>query len=233
MKRLVIPLLALVCSAAFAATLQDATELYTKGDFLGAASTAVSLKTSDGYALAAKATSIYSATRPDKEQDALYSKAEDYAGKAVSLEPQNLNGYLERARAVGRLSQLRGVLQALVQGYGSRVRDDLNKVLQLDPNNAPAMVSLGLWHAEIVSKGVGWLYGADGGKVAPLFEKSISLEPNVPIHRVEYAHSLVLLDKNKNRDKARQLLQGAISLKPRDAADRLDQDRAKRDLAAL
>ncbi|HEX2862997.1 MAG TPA: hypothetical protein VHN99_00400 [Deinococcales bacterium] len=233
MKRLAIPLLAALTAVALAASLQDATDLYTKGDFTGAATMAASLKTADGYALAAKSTSIYAQTRPEKEQEALYNKAQDYAEKAVAADPNNANAYIERARALGRLSQLQGVLQALVKGYGGRVRDDLNKAMKLDPNNATVYVSLGLWHAEISSKGVGWMYGADAGQVAPNFEKAIKLEPNVPIHRIEYAHALVLLDRNKNKDKAKQLLQSALNLKPRDAADRLDLERAKRDLAAL
>jgi tetratricopeptide (TPR) repeat protein len=124
------------------------------------------------------------------------------------------------------------VLAALTQGLGTKVKENLDKALSLNPKNASAWVALGLWNAEIVAKGVGFLYGADGAKVAPAMEKAIALEPDQIIHRVEYAKALMLLDA-KNKPKAIELLEKAVTLKVNDVAEGFDLERAKKDLAAL
>ena len=222
----------LVTSFAFAAGLPDAQALYAKGDFQKATESAVAAGGSDGLAFAAKANSIYASTRPAAEQEPLYVKSEGYANQAIKLDDKNDAGYFELARAIGRLSQLRGVAAALLQGLGTKVKENLDKALSLNPKNASAWVALGLWNAEIVAKGVGFLYGADGGKVVPAMEKAIALEPDAIIHRVEYAKALMLLDA-KNKPKAIELLEKAITLKVNDAAEEMDLARAKKDLAAL
>jgi tetratricopeptide (TPR) repeat protein len=222
----------LLTSFALAAGLQDAQALYTKGEFQKASEVAQATGGSGGLTFAAKANSIYASTRPTGEQEALYVKSETYATQAIKLDAKNDYAYFELARALGRISQLRGVLAALTQGLGTKVKDNLDKALSLNPKNPSAMVALGLWNAEIVAKGVGFLYGADGAKVAPLMEKAISIEPDVMIHRIEYAKALMLLDA-KNKAKAIELLEKAITLKVNDAAEEMDLARAKKDLAAL
>jgi hypothetical protein len=230
--RTIVAAILLVTSFAFAAGLPDAQALYTKGEFQKAAETAVAAGGADGFAFAAKANSIYANTRSAAEQEPLYVKSESYANQAIKLDAKNDDGYFELARAIGRLSQLRGVLAALTQGLGTKVKENLDKALSLNPKNASAWVALGLWHAEIVAKGVGFLYGADGGKVVPAMEKAIALEPDAIIHRVEYAKALMLLDA-KNKPKAIELLEKAVTLKVNDVAEEMDLARAKKDLAAL
>ena len=95
------------------------------------------------------------------------------------------------------------------------------------------MVAYGLWHAEIVAKGVGWVYGANEGASINFFERAITIEPKIIIHRVEYAKGMLLLNRDKYKAAAKSQLELAIKLEPRDAADKLDLERAKRDLAEL
>jgi tetratricopeptide (TPR) repeat protein len=234
MNRIALFALTLTSSLALAAgTLQDAQKQYTDGDFTTATQTAAALNTSAGFALAAKSNSIFASTQPDNKQEAIYSQSEKYARNAIKLDDKNEDGYFETARALGRLSQLRGVLAALTQGLGGQIKDNLDKALKLDPQYANALVALGLWHAEIVGKGVAFLYGADPEKGMAAFARAIKLEPNVIIHRVEYARGMMLIDAKKYKDDATKQLETAVGLTPRDAAERLDLERAKRDLAAL
>jgi tetratricopeptide (TPR) repeat protein len=227
-------LLALVSSIALAAgTLQDAQTQYDTGDFKGAADAAAALNTADGWTLAAKANSIYASTQPENKQEAIYNTSEKFARTAVKMDANNADAYFEVARALGRLSQLRGVLAALTQGLGGQVKDNLEKCLKLNPLQANALVAFGLWNAEIVSKGVAFLYGADANRGIAYFERAIKLEPKVIIHRVEYARGLTLIDKKKNLAAAIAQLETAVTLTPRDAAEKLDLERAKRDLADL
>jgi tetratricopeptide (TPR) repeat protein len=223
----------LMLGVVLAAGIADVKALYAKGSFKEASDMAATLKTAEGFVWAAKSLSIYAQTRPVSEQDDHYAKAEGYATKAIDLDANNADGYFELARADGRLSQLRGVLASLAQGYGSKIKENLDKAIKLNPKHASAMVALGLWHAEIVNKGVAWLYGADGRQISPLMEAAIKLEPDQVIHRVEYARALVLLDRAKYKERAIDLLEGALKLKPSDAAEQLDYARAQRDLAEL
>jgi tetratricopeptide (TPR) repeat protein len=231
--RIVIVAVLLMISFAFAAGLQDARELYTKGEFQKATAAALAVGGSNGLALAAKSNSIFATTRLASEQEALFVKSESYAQQAIKLDDKNDAGYVELAQAIGQLAELRGALAALFQGVPSRIRDNLEKAISLNPNNATALMGLGAWNAEIAASGAGFLFGADVSKVAPLMEKAIMLEPDEIVHYVEYAHSLVVLDKVKNKTKATALLEKAVTLNINDAAEALDLKQAQKDLAAL
>jgi tetratricopeptide (TPR) repeat protein len=225
--------LLLTLSFAFAAGLQDARALYGKGEFQKATAAALGVGGSDGMALAAKANILFARTRPVAEQEAWYVKSETYALEAIKLNGKNDAGYVELAQVTGQLAELRGTWAALTQGVPSRIRDNLEKAIQLNPKNATALMGLGAWHAEIGASGAGFLFGADTSKVAPLMEKAIALEPDEIIHYVEYANSLIVLDATKNKVKAIGLLEKALTLKVNDAAEALDLKQAKKDLAAL
>jgi hypothetical protein len=227
-----------------AQSLKDAQKLYTDGKFLEAAEMAeatgkgfdnrnLDKDAAEAYAAAAQYTSVYALSQPENRQGALYERAEALARKAVAQSPNNAKGHFEIARALGRLSQLRGVAQAIFQGLAAQIKEELEKAIVLNPKYGQAMVALGLWHAEVSAKGAGWLYGADNAKVIPLFEQAIRLEPEVAIHRIEYAKSLLLIDSNKNKEAARKQLEIAVTFKPSDAAERLDVARAKTDLDKL
>ncbi len=220
-------------TSSLATPLQDAQKLYTKGDFKAAVDIANDIQSSEGQTLAAKANSIYASTQSDNKQEAIYAESEKYANNAIKLNSKYSDAYFELARALGRLSQLRGTLAALSQGLGTKVKSALETCIDLDRNSAECMVSFGLWHAEIVAKGVGWIYGANEGASINFFERAIAIEPKIIIHRVEYAHGMLLLNRDKYKAAAKSQLEIALKLEPRDAADKLDLERAKRDLADL
>ena len=162
--------------------LETAKTLYAKGDFRGAVQIAEDILSSDGQAFAAKANNTYALTQTDNKQESIYIQSEKYARKAIGLDPKYPQAYFELARALGRLSQLRGVGASLAQGLGTQIRESLESALQYDPKHAPSMVGYGLWHAEIVAKGVGWLYGASAEAAVSYFERAIKLEPKMIIH---------------------------------------------------
>ncbi len=231
--RIFIAIVLLTLSFTLADGLQDARVLYGKGEFQKATDAALGAGGSDGMAFAAKANSLFATTQPIAEQEALYAKSERYALEAIKLDAKNDAGYLELARVIGRLAQFRGVLVALSQGVPARMKDNLEKAIQLNPKNATALVALALWHAQIASSGAGFVFGADTGRVVPLLEKAIALEPDQIIHRVEYAHALILLDANKNKAKATELLEKAVTMRANDVPESLDLERARKDLLAL
>ncbi len=197
----------------FALALAGAGALLAQGRFQAAYESAA--KAGD-WVLAARAASFYALyqAKDDQARAAWFARAEAAARQAIQADPQNPAAHFELARALGRLAQYRGILQSL--SLAAEVRDHLKKALALKPDYASAMVALAIWHLELSQKGVGWLYGADGGKVIPLFERAIELEPDRIIHRYEYAKALARLGKTQ---KALKQLEAALALSPRDARD--------------
>ncbi len=214
-------------------SLESAKALYTKGDFKAAVDIAEDIETGEAQAFAAKANSVYASAQAENKQETLYTQSEQYALKAIGLNPKNPDAYFEVARALGRLSQLRGIAAALTQGLGTQIRENLERALELEPKHTNSLVAFGIWHTEISAKGVGWLYGANPEAAITYFERGMKLEPKLILPKVEYARALLMLDKKKYLEKAIDLLEDAVKLTPNDSAERLDLTRAKRDLEAL
>ncbi|MBF6593188.1 MAG: hypothetical protein IVW51_01915 [Thermaceae bacterium] len=199
------------------------------GKFEDAYNAGLKLGSAPGFVLAAKAASFYATYQArDNEKADWFGKAEASAKKAIQADDSNPEAYFELARAQGRLAQYRGILDSL--GLANSIKDALDKTLKLNPKHAGAKVALALWNQSLVSKGVGWLYGANGGAVIPLFQEAIALEPDTIIHKVEYAGVLAQMGK---KDEARKQYETALAIAPKTAADKFDLERAKRELANL
>lgn len=220
--------LVLVISA-FAGAQSAVDKLVDEGKYTEAYDQGIKLGSAAGLISAAKAASFYAGYQAkDNERAEWYGKAEAAAKKAIQAANDNPEAYFELARAQGRLSQYRGILESL--GLANSIKDALDTTLKLNPRHAGAKVALALWHHSLVSKNVGWLYGASGGAVVPLFLEAIKLEPDTVIHKVEYAW---VLAQRGQKDEARKFYEAALAITPKTAADRYDQERARRELAAL
>lgn len=221
--------LALAVSAS-AQSVQAAQSLYDQGKWQEAATAAAGLNSSAGFALAAEATTAGAGLSPDSQKKALFEKAQGYARQAIALDKNNADAYFELARAQGRLAQFVGILQSL--NLAGDVKKNLDQAIRLQPNMAGAYVALGLWNANLVSKGgaATFLTGAKKAQIAPNFEKAIALEPNVAVHRIEYANALLLTG---NKAGAVAQLQKAVTLPADTFWEKRDLDAAKTQLAKL
>ncbi len=218
--------LLIFCGVALADALSEARELYSQGQFLAAAQQFAKLNTSTGSAFAARAYSIYASTLPEAQRETLYIQAEAQAQRAINQDKENPNSYLELARAIGQLGVLRGIGVALMQGTGSKVKQLLDKTLELQNNHSGAMVALAVWHAEVSARGQLAVIslGADVQQVEPLFKEALKIAPNNIGFRLEYARAYLAMN---NRQKAREQLQIALKLPIKDAEDKLYAERAK------
>lgn len=226
-------LLTLALAAAGSASAQSlaaAQSLYDQGKWQEAASAAAALKTSAGYALAAEATTAGASLSAESAKKALFQKAQDYARQAISADKNNPNAYFELARAQGRLAQYSGILNSL--GLAGDMKKNLDTAIKLRPNMASAYVALGLWHANLVSKGtVATLAtGAKRNQINSNFEKAIALEPNKAVHRIEYANALLL---QGNKAAARTQLEKAVTLPADTFWEKRDLEQARKTLAGL
>jgi len=230
MKKTLVTLALAALTAASAQTFSAAQALYDQGNWQEAATAASALKTSAGLALAAEATTAGAALSPDNAKKALFQKAQDYAKQAINLDRNNPDAYFELARAQGRLAQYSGILNSL--GLAGDMKKNLDQAIKLRPNMASAYVALGLWHANLVSKGgaATLLTGAKRNQITPNFEKAIALEPNQAVHRIEYANALLL---QGNRAAAATQLQKAVTLPADTFWQKRDLEAAKARLASL
>ncbi|MEW6420096.1 MAG: hypothetical protein AB1511_00010 [Deinococcota bacterium] len=230
MRQTLVTLVLATAVSASAQSLQSAQRLYDQGNWQEAAATAAALNTSAGYALAAEATTAGASVSPDNQKKALFEKAQGYARQAIALDKNNADGYFELARAQGRLAQFVGILQSL--NLAGDMKKNLDQAIRLQPNMAGAYVALGLWNANLVSKGgaATFLTGAKKSQIIPNFEKAIALEPNVAVHRIEYANALLLIG---NKAGAATQLQKAVSIPANTYWEKRDLEAAKAKLATL
>lgn len=219
--------------AAGAQSLQSASAQLKAGKWQEAATAAAALNTADGYALAAEATTQGASVSADSQKKAMFQKAQDYAKKAIELNPNSAEAYFELARAQGRMAQYAGIMESL--GIAKDMKRNLDKAISLNPKLAGAYVALGLWNANLNSKGfiATSATGANKNDVVPNFKKALALEPNNPTHRLEYVNAMLLLNASANKSFAVSQLQAAVAMPATDFWQKRDQDQAKALLAKL
>ncbi|GGS24381.1 hypothetical protein [Deinococcus knuensis] len=230
MRSIIVTAALALAVTASAQSVQAATSLFDQGKWQEAATAAAALNSSDGFALAAEATTAGAALVPDNQKKALFEKAQGYAKQAIAKDRNNAEAYFEMARAQGRLAQFSGIIQSL--GLAGDMKKNLDTAIKLDPKLTGAYVALGLWNANLVSKGFVAVRasGADKNQIVPNFEKAISLEPDVAIHRIEYANALIL--QGRKAEAATQL-QKAVSIPANTFWEKRDLEAAKATLAKL
>jgi tetratricopeptide (TPR) repeat protein len=218
------------------ANILEAWALFHNGDFQKAADAGLKAGGA-GLTVANKATCVYATYLENKEKVRLDLLME-VAGRAqeqAAEDPKSPSAWYWQAYALGRYSQGISVAKALAQGLGSRVKESLEKTIQLQPRHADAHVALGAFHAEVIDK-VGSLiggmtYGAKKDVGLRLFKEALKLNPGSAIAMVEYANGLVMLEGDKGMKEATRLYEQAAASKPVDATERLDVELARTQLA--
>jgi tetratricopeptide (TPR) repeat protein len=218
-----------------AASLQEAWRAFHRGDFQQAYEQGIALKAL-GSSVAIKAAGIHASHLVDDE-DAKSARYEDLvrlAEEALVSLPQLASSHYRRAFAMGRLSQSMSIAKALAQGLAGKVRESLDKTLELAPKHAEAYTALGLYHAEIVGKVGGMLakltYGATASDAEKHLKQGLKLTPDSPIAWIEYGNGLQLLHGDKRDDDVAEAWDKAAKLKPRDAMEALDAQWAREQL---
>lgn len=139
------------------------------------------------------------------------NKAESYAEagitamkKAVSSQPNNAEYHRLLGELCGQVIPANALIGALQ--YGSCARDEINRALELDPNNSLAYVSRGV--------GNYYLPPQFGGSIEAAlrdFEKAISLNPKLD---EAYLWKGIALRKSNRNTAAREALETAAKLNP-------------------
>lgn len=129
-----------------------------------------------------------------------YSIAEDYARKAVQVDPNSTWGYCWIAASIGNVAMVSPVSKQV--DLAGEIRDAVEKSIALDPKNSLAYHVYGVWHRKLAEIGkarrvlAGVLYGrtvpsGSLGKSIEYLKKAVALNPTVIVSRLELARSYI------------------------------------------
>jgi len=200
--------------------------LFHNGDFQQAAEAGLKAGT-DGVTVANKATSVYARFLEKREKTKLdlFLEVAARAAAQQALAPSNPNAFFWQAYALSQYSQAISVAKGMAQGVGDKVKEALNRTIELCPAHADAHLALASFHAEVIDK-VGALiasmtYGVKKETGLALFKQALQLNPGSPVSLIDYANGLVMLEGQKKNKEATQLYQQAVASQPQDALERL------------
>ncbi len=148
-----------------------------------------------------------------KERDSLYTRAEQYATRAVAANPQGADGHFALAAATGRVSLTLGT-EARIRRAGI-VRKEALRTIQLNPRHDGAYHIMGRWNAEIMRLsglsrffarnflGAGVFKEASWNKAIAYMQKAVALDPGRIYHHLELAR--IYVDRKRPADAEAQL----------------------------
>ncbi len=174
----------------------------------------------------------------EKERDRLFTVAEQYARRAVEVNPADATGQFQLSRALGRRALSISDRNRVVR-YATEVHSAAVEALRLDPKHAGALHVLGMWHYNVKRQNRFMLLFAKaffGGKVFNLanwgdaqrmMEEAVAIEPARIVHHLDLGR--VYAARNEAR-KAAEQYQLAIQLPAKELNDQHYQDEARKEL---
>ena len=199
MKPILALLIGLAASPALAATPYD---IYATGRYEDAMKAGAATGTAAGLTVAARAALADATTRPDPCLDCL-KRAEDFASKAVAVDPHLADAHVYLAVAMGYEARIVGPVWARAHNYPGRAKDELDAALAIDPKSPWALGALGGWNVEIVRTGGerlgSWIYGASVEQGIAAFTAAFKSAPDSLSVRYQYALSLAGYDTDRFR----------------------------------
>lgn len=204
------------------ASIQEAQLAIDEGNYLAAIETIETIleensENAEALYTLSRAKVLHGQNLNNDETQSYYRQAVDHAKAAMQLEPSNVQTYVELGIALGRLSQHIGILESI--GIGTEMKSVLDQGLKLDATHFELYHLLAIWHLEAP-----WIFGGDTNQVVPNFEQSIDLNPTNIMLYVDYAESLVRLNKS---EAALEQLNIALNMTARTVADEVDLARAQ------
>ncbi|HPW17306.1 MAG TPA: tetratricopeptide repeat protein [Candidatus Aminicenantes bacterium] len=173
-----------------------------------------------------------------ERQKKMYTEATAIARRAVAANPNDTWGHFQVAAANGKRLLLLGKKEQIEASKD--VKAEIDKALELDPNNHLAWHALGRWHRRMDEIGGakrffgGIIYGSiPKGSFAEsekALRKAIELEPGYVVHYLELGRTLEAL---KRYDEAAEAFQKCIDLPKSIGKDDVVKEEARAELAAL
>jgi tetratricopeptide (TPR) repeat protein len=127
-----------------------------------------------------------------------YTAAQDYARKALRVDPNSTWSHFWIAAAVGSIAVVSPLSKQV--DLSTEIRDEVEKSIALDPKNGSAYHVYGVWHRKVAEIGgasrmfASMLYGKSLPKGSleksiEYLKKAVTLNPSVIVSRLELARS--------------------------------------------
>lgn len=223
---------ALAFALLFAGVAQAATpfELYEQGKYDAAIVAGRAQNDAAGFTIAARSELAAETMRDTRCLDCIL-RAQDDARKAIAADPQNADGHVFLAVALGREGRLLSSFAVMRKGYPSQAKAELDAAIAADPKSYFAWSALGGWNIEIVHKGgervARMVYGASLADGLAAFDKAFALAPGNIGLRYQYALTLSAFDVNVYRAKIEDALMRAQNGNANGVYEAFVQERAK------
>jgi tetratricopeptide (TPR) repeat protein len=131
---------------------------------------------------------------------ASYERGRDVAKRAIVMAPRSPEAHLWYAANLGRWAITKGKLRAAF--LLSTLRQEIQTVLDLDPNHVPGLALAGSFYLEVPG-----MFGGDVPRAEGYLRKALSLDPHFTRARVELARCLI---EEGRYDEARQQLNAVL-----------------------
>lgn len=219
-------------------SVQEAWRWYHLGDFAKAVDIGLEMG-GEGIVPAAFAGTIYAqyVEQDEDKKSEIFKAVMAWCEKAIEEGQSSANLHYIFAVAMGRYSQFVSMIEALAQGFGGRIKEQVEKCIEHDSNHAEGHVTFGGWHAELSDKAgammAKMLYGATKEGVYENYDKALVLAPDSPVPYIEYAVGLEVMFGDGKKDEVIARLEEAMDKQALDAMQRLDQEKARQHLAIL
>ncbi len=172
------------------------------------------------------------------KQKKMYAEAEEYARRAVKLNPNDTWGHFFLSAAMGKRALMLGKKEQIEMSR--EVKAEIEKALELDPNNDLAYHALGRWHrrmAEIggVKRALGGLFYGDIPRGSfeeseKCFKRAIEIRPDYTNHYLELGRTYLAMGK---RDLAIQAFEKCLECPITTSKCELYKKEASEELARL
>src|SRR5262245_21218956 len=210
--------------------------LFDKGDYLAAADAAAAEGSSTGFALAARAT-LAEATLRDMPCLECLQRAEALARKAIAADPNNMEGHIHLAVALGYEARIIGPFRARFQRFPEQAKEAVEIALKLAPNSHWALSAAGGFNIEVVRSGGrilgSLLYGASFEDGVDYFHRAIAADPENPLIKLQYALALTSYAFDSRRSEITAVLDACMHGTAENVYEQAMKERARHLLALL
>jgi hypothetical protein len=202
-----------------------AQDLMRQGQYEQAYNLAESLRTAEGYALAAESLARSVMLGEAKRLKKTSRLAREKALRALELDPSLQNARLQYVVTDGFVARLTGNVSAWMKKLPQKSFEKIENYRADFPDDVRGDALLGAWHLAVVRKAGNenaedW-FGANVREGQRLHQKAFSVTPDDPVVLLNYAFALIALDSDasSHQEDISSLLTHCASLSPRDDLD--------------
>jgi len=140
-----------------------------------------------------------------EKQKKYYQDAAEYARKAIAVNPNDTNGHFQLSAALGMYALGLGNKEKIAMSR--EIKAEIEKSIELDPNNDGAYHALGRWHRTIAEIGGakrllgGILYGkmpkGTNEEALTYLIKAVEIKPDDIHHHLELGRTYVVVEDYK------------------------------------